>query len=220
MSAYVYTGNNPIMLVDPDGKRIKPKGKKERKFLKTWVAINFGDDSGITIKRNSVVIDNERFSIAMEQMDSGTRQLAETFSEVVKNSKTVHFKLGEIMKVNNSYATGRTTIEYFNSKAFIRDEIITRTDEIKAEYGVTRFVGDKFLVANNHAILINPINHFEENGVRENKYATFSHEIGHMSLFLNNEFSKENHHFIAILFENITRMKMNDDFRTGILHEH
>jgi len=32
LSSYVFTGNNPVMLVDPDGRKIKPAGKQERAF--------------------------------------------------------------------------------------------------------------------------------------------------------------------------------------------
>ena len=60
LTPYAYVANNPVNMVDPDGMTIKPAGKQERAFLKTWASINFGDNSGIKVGRNSVKINKNQ----------------------------------------------------------------------------------------------------------------------------------------------------------------
>lgn len=100
-------------------------------------------------------------------------------------------------------------------------EVASREDRLASDYGGTLFIGDKDYSLDNHGILINPSNHFEENGVMENKYSTFSHEIGHLDLFFKGvDKGDSRHHSIPILFENITRFNLGEDMRSGIFHEH
>ena len=221
LSPYTFVANNPIMLVDPDGRQIDPAGSEEKGFLRTWVQINFGENSGIKVRNNSVKINKKKFEAALENMDEPTRELATAFQEVVEDDRTVTFKLGEEMTVINSARTGKYTEENIGGKTVNVPQIIQRNEPVYTDYGKTRFLGEKGKSLDNHGILINPNNHFHENGYMENKYSTFSHEIGHMSLFFQGiDLGSLSHQSTPIFFENVTRMKLGLGMRHGVTHEH
>ena len=55
----------------------------------------------------------------------------------------------------------------------------------------------------------------------ENKFSTFSHELGHMILFFHGiDKGSSSHHSTPIFFENVTRNKLGLGMRQGFTHGH
>src|SRR5690606_6274028 len=124
------------------------------------------------------------------------------------------------MTVSNSERTGNYTEENIGGKTVKVPQVIQRNDNVSTDYGKSLFVGGKGKSLDNHGILINPNNHLQENGIMENKYSTFSHEIGHMSLFFKGtDMGSSSHHSTPIFFENVTRMKLGLGMRQGFTHK-
>jgi len=122
MSAYVYTGNNPIMLVDPDGKRIFVNGEQASEYMKQLQSTTkmkvICNDGQITFegearnKYDEALIEaskNDKYDLKINATAEDHKTFLGGFLEAEKNRETGRIEVNQVINTNVSATVDKLT---------------------------------------------------------------------------------------------------------------
>ncbi|MFP5471988.1 MAG: RHS repeat domain-containing protein, partial [Bacteroidia bacterium] len=98
MTGYVYTANNPVNYIDPDGQKIIVRGKKQqREFIKSMSLFFNKSEDAFSFKKGELKIDRSKIKGGL---DENQEYLLSKVEEIV-NDQNLKYKIKEVGKEGN-----------------------------------------------------------------------------------------------------------------------
>jgi RHS repeat-associated protein len=191
MSAYMYVAGNPVMLVDPDGRKIKPTNDDSKS--KMWSAMriafhglgndlfNFNDEKGgsgiIETKASSKNLSKRQFKAALEIE-------RRSFNKKTSTDKINRFSRKEINSLYRLYKTIDTDEIY--EVGFISPQVRVASGAVEnSRYG-QRLSTEIRCESNNMMYVLETFNSIELRNASKNEDGSFQKDIDNKLIFSDN----------------------------------
>jgi hypothetical protein len=115
VSPYNYVFNNPINMLDPDGRRVKAADKESQEYIMRYLNDMLGEGNGFSFKKNGTLRYREKDVAEGKKYSDEQKDIFEGVREVVSDEKTIYAKVSEDESVNLSIdvkVSDTNTIKY------------------------------------------------------------------------------------------------------------
>jgi len=122
LTPYAYCANNPVILVDPDGRIIRPYNEVSKTYMMNYLSKQFGNDNKLFYfnKYNELKINRREYSRYMKTASNEQKILLKGLKEAIKSDKTL---IVFINKNSDKFAVTENQSHY-NEQGDLREQFL------------------------------------------------------------------------------------------------